>query len=71
MGSSSVTPSFCVAAASEVSCDTEGSRDANWRVLLASVIVARDHGSAGSAAAFFRESMMRVAMIGTKVAYNL
>jgi hypothetical protein len=48
-------------------------RDTNLRVpfggfpVLASVMVATDHGPVGSAAAFFNESMRCVATIGTKI----
>lgn len=34
-------------------------------------IVERDHGAYGSAAAFFRESMRRDAMVGTKIVFTL
>lgn len=40
-------------------------------VLLESDMVSRDHGSVGLVAAFFKESIMRDAMTGTKTVFTL
>ena len=56
----------------------EGSRGAKWISLssidlpqLGLVIVSSDHTTIGPTAAFFKESMRRDAMIGTKIEFVL
>ena len=55
-----------------------GVRDAKWIVtrsvdtpLLELVIVERDHGVCGLAAAFFKESMRRDVIVGTRTVFTL
>ena len=61
----------------EIPCDPPGGRDANWTVLSPVdpprpvVMVPRDHAPMGSTAAFFKESMRRDAMTGTKIVFVL
>lgn len=77
MDSSCTPSSLGKARVSEISCDTSKVREAKWivpahrLVLPASDIVSRDHSPAGSTAAFFRESMRRDAMTGTKTMFTL
>ena len=63
---------------SEISCNPLDARDAEWMVpspvsppWLIVVMVSRDHAPFGSTAAFFRESMRRDAMTGTKIVFIL
>ena len=75
---SSTSPSFDGLRVPEISCDPLSVQDAK-RIVPTSgvfplpklVIVMRDHGTAGSAAAFFKESMRRDAMTGTKTVFTL
>lgn len=60
----------------EISCDPSSAHDAKWMVssvvlLPESLMVLRDHGTFGSMAAFFKESMRRDAIIGTKTVFTL
>lgn len=61
----------------EISRNGKNVRDMKWMVSFAGNppakldMVVRDHGFAGSTAAFFKESMMRAAIIGTKVVFSL
>jgi len=78
IGSSSISPSFGRSKVSEIWRDTSNVCSVK-RVtpcscivpLSTSDMVERDHGTVGSAAAFFRESMRRDAMIGTRVVFTL
>jgi len=67
-----MSPSFGGTRDSGISCG------AKWMVMSSDVvllpksdIVERDHEAYGSAAAFFRESMRRDAMVGTKIVFTL
>jgi len=78
MDSSSTAPSSGRPVTSRTWCDSLGTCDAKRMVpscgpapLPVPCMVARDHGPIGSAAAFFRESMRRVAMIGMRTASAL
>lgn len=64
---------------SGISCGALGVHDAKWIVtrsgaaplLRELVIVERDHGVCGPAAAFFKESMRRDAIVGTRIVFTL
>ena len=78
MDSSSISSSFGGAGVSEISCDLPSNGDAKLEALSSSdppapklVMVVRDHGPVGSSAAFFKESMRRDAMTGTKIGCTL
>ena len=74
MATSSMSPSFGAAGAREIPCDRGvGSMIPPLADLpqLMLVMVLRDHGIFGWAAAFFRESMRRDAMTGTRTVFAL
>jgi len=68
--------SFGATEVSEISRNLSGTRDV--RVLspldlsrLRLVMVSRDHSTLGPSAAFFKESIRRVAITGTKIVFAL
>lgn len=78
MDSSSIAPSLGGMECSEVPCDPLSVRGAKRMVMSSGVaplpildMVKRDHGTDGSMAAFFKESMSRDIMIGTKTVFTL
>jgi hypothetical protein len=71
--SSSMSSSSGVVGASEISCNSPDTLDAKRAVPSQPglVMVSSDHAPSGSTAAFFKESMRRDAMTGTKVVFTL
>lgn len=78
MASSSISSSFGLVEVSAVSCSSLGTCGAKRMTLssadlprLELVMVSSDHTTFGPAAAFFKESMRRDAMTGTKIEFVL